>query len=119
MLCIQLLEAFYRVCLFLCSYFYLICEWTKPHILLCANGVILLLFPLMCTKEMLYNFVFPSVFLHFFLCGVAPILCTLTQAISSDTLWAMTVSIDCITVKVKAVIKHGAGGHAILSPDFL
>lgn len=87
----QIIRPFTLVCLFLCSYFYLIFEWIKPHVLLYVNAVILFLFPLMCTKEMPYSFVFPSVFLHFFLCGVAPILCTLTQAISSDTLWAMTV----------------------------
>ena len=41
--------------------------------------------------DVLYFFFQPSLFFHAFLCGVAPILCTLTQSISTDTLWAMTV----------------------------
>lgn len=35
----------------------------------------------------------PAMLFVLFLCGVSPILYTLTESISTDTVWAMTVSI--------------------------
>ena len=49
------------------------------------------LFAVLFTEDAIDCFFMPSLFLHFFLSGVTPILCTLTQSISPDTLWAMMV----------------------------
>lgn len=45
-------------------------------------------------KAVLTDYVKPAVVFVSFLCVVSPILKTLTESISTDTIWAMTVSVN-------------------------
>ena len=50
----------------------------------------------------------PAVLFLLFLCGTSPILKTLTESISTDTIWAMTVSTKITTIKmmITAMLVH-------------
>ena len=65
------------------------------------------------------KFLQPSLFLHGFLCGVAPILCTLTQSISDDTLWAMTVNVKILSLFWSYSLFLYVGRYADFPLDFL
>ena len=43
--------------------------------------------------DLLADYVNPAVLFILFLCGVSPVLKTLTESVSTDTIWAMTVGL--------------------------